>query len=154
MCLGLTLHPPWKFFMLFVVWWFFLNQLFRKIISWNPIWVSNSLDPDQAWQSVGPDLGLNCLQRYQQTTSHGLKEWVCKKSQCCSCGKVSWKSESLESSKITLILKTIFFDQNFTAVKDKIIICDILVGFLTLFNTDGFSHIDRYNKDGTVHYIF
>ena len=28
----------------------------------------NSLDPDQARYFVGPDLGTNCLQRYQQTT--------------------------------------------------------------------------------------
>ena len=30
--------------------------------------VSNSLDPVQNWHSVGPDLGPNCLQKYQQTT--------------------------------------------------------------------------------------
>ena len=29
----------------------------------NTIWVSNSLDPDQARHYVGPDLGPNCLQR-------------------------------------------------------------------------------------------
>ena len=29
----------------------------------NTIRVSNSLDPDQARQNVGPDLGSNCLQR-------------------------------------------------------------------------------------------
>ena len=29
----------------------------------NTIWVSNSLDPDQARHFVGPDLGQNCLQR-------------------------------------------------------------------------------------------
>ena len=31
--------------------------------------VSNSLDPDQAWQNARPDLGPNCLQKgYQQRT--------------------------------------------------------------------------------------
>ena len=30
--------------------------------------VSYSLNPDQARPFVGPDLGPNCLQRYQQTT--------------------------------------------------------------------------------------
>ena len=30
--------------------------------------MSNSLDPDQARHFVGPDLGSNCLQSYQQTT--------------------------------------------------------------------------------------
>ena len=29
----------------------------------NTIGLSNSLDPDQARQNVGPDLGPNCLQR-------------------------------------------------------------------------------------------
>ena len=29
----------------------------------NTIRVSNSFDPDQGRQNVGPDLGLNCLQR-------------------------------------------------------------------------------------------
>ena len=32
-------------------------------MSRNTIRVSNSLDPDQAQQNVGPDLGPNCLQR-------------------------------------------------------------------------------------------
>ena len=36
----------------------FLKNSFR-----NTIRVSNSLDPDQARQNVGPDLGPNCLQR-------------------------------------------------------------------------------------------
>ena len=30
--------------------------------------MSNSLEPDQAQRNVGPDLGLNCLQKYQKTT--------------------------------------------------------------------------------------
>ena len=37
---------------------FFQNQLLR-----NTIRVSNSLDPYQARQNVGPDMGPNCLQR-------------------------------------------------------------------------------------------
>ena len=36
----------------------FLKNSFRNIIR-----VSNTLDPDQARQNVGPDLGPNCLQR-------------------------------------------------------------------------------------------
>ena len=40
----------------------FSNNSFRNIIR-----VSNSLDPDQARYFVGPDLGPNCLQSYQQT---------------------------------------------------------------------------------------
>ena len=42
---------------------FFHNQLFSKNYFRNTIRVSNSLDPDQARQNVGPDLGPNCLQR-------------------------------------------------------------------------------------------
>ena len=40
------------------------NQLFLKILR-----DSNSLDPDRARHLVGPDLGPNCLQGFQQTTN-------------------------------------------------------------------------------------
>ena len=41
---------------------FFQNKLFE--ISFRiTIRVSNSLDPDEAWRFVWPDLGTNCLQR-------------------------------------------------------------------------------------------
>ena len=39
----------------------FLENSFR-----NTIRVSNSLDPDQAGCFMGPDLGLNCLQRLSE----------------------------------------------------------------------------------------
>ena len=39
------------------------NINFLKNSFENTIKVSNSLDPDQARQNVGPDLGPNCLQR-------------------------------------------------------------------------------------------
>ena len=42
---------------------FFQNQFFSKNSFRNTIRVSNSLDPDQARQFVGPDLGSNCLQK-------------------------------------------------------------------------------------------
>ena len=41
---------------------FFSNLLFQKILSRIPRRVSNSLDPNQARQNVGPDLGPNRLQ--------------------------------------------------------------------------------------------
>ena len=44
------------------------NQFREKKSFRNTIRVSNSLDPDQARCSVGPDLGPNCLQSYQQMT--------------------------------------------------------------------------------------
>ena len=43
---------------------FFSHLLtFSKLTFRNTFRVSNSLDPDQAQHSVGPDLGPNCLQR-------------------------------------------------------------------------------------------
>ena len=48
---------------------FFQNQLFwKKKNSWIPS-ASNSLDPDQARLSVGPDLGPICLQRLSADTT-------------------------------------------------------------------------------------
>ena len=55
--------PHGKFFMLFVVCWFFSKSTFLKNSSRNTIWVSNRLDPDQARHFVRTDLGPNCLQR-------------------------------------------------------------------------------------------
>ena len=42
---------------------FFSKLTFSKYSFWNAIRVSNGLDPDQDRHFVGPDLGLNCLQR-------------------------------------------------------------------------------------------
>ena len=42
---------------------FFPEINFQKHSLRNTIQVSNSLDPDQAQQSAGPDLGQKCLQR-------------------------------------------------------------------------------------------
>ena len=42
---------------------FFFKLTFSKKSFWNTIRVSNSLDPDQVLQFVGPDLGPDCLQR-------------------------------------------------------------------------------------------
>ena len=52
-----------KFFKTFCRLLFAQNQLFQNILSGIPSTVSKSLDPDQDRQKVGPDLGLNCLQR-------------------------------------------------------------------------------------------
>ena len=51
---------------------FFQNQVLRKILSGIQS-VLNSLDPDQARQNVGPDLGPKCLQRLSadDTSMHG-----------------------------------------------------------------------------------
>ena len=43
--------------------YFFSKLTFAKNSFGNAIRVSNSLDPDQARHSVGPDLGPNCLRR-------------------------------------------------------------------------------------------
>ena len=53
----------------------FLNKSFR-----NTIGVSNSLDPDQAQHLVGPDLGLNCLQR---PSAEDTSIIVCRVNFCC-----------------------------------------------------------------------
>ena len=42
---------------------FFKSTFSKNSSIRNTIRVSNSLDPDQAQHSVGPDLGLNCLQK-------------------------------------------------------------------------------------------
>ena len=44
---------------------FFSKLAFLKH-SFNTIRVLNSLDPDQDRQNIGPDLGPNCYQGYQQ----------------------------------------------------------------------------------------
>ena len=41
-------------------------------IFFNTIKVSNSLDPDQARNFIRPDLGPNCLLRFQQMTKSTL----------------------------------------------------------------------------------
>ena len=52
---------------------FFRNQLFLEKSFYGCIAkiVSNRLDPDQSRRFVGPDLGQNCLQSYEQTTLEG-----------------------------------------------------------------------------------
>ena len=54
-----------NFFMIFffVVCCSFSKSTFSKNTFRNTIRVSNSLDPDQAWHCVRPELGPNCLQR-------------------------------------------------------------------------------------------
>ena len=60
----LTLCPSGKFILLFCrLLIFFQIQHFHKNSLRNTIRVPNSLDPDQAGHSIGPDLGPNCLQK-------------------------------------------------------------------------------------------
>ena len=54
--------------MLFLSADFFQNQRFRKILQGIPSECQAVLDPDKARHFVGPDLGPNCLQSYQQMT--------------------------------------------------------------------------------------
>ena len=64
-----TLSMLGNFFMLLLPSADFFSKLtFPKKSFRNPIRVSYGLDPDQDQHSVGPDLGPNCLQSYQQTT--------------------------------------------------------------------------------------
>ena len=48
---------------------FYFNFIKKNTSFRNTIRVSNSLDPDQSRRFVGPDLGPNGLQSYQQTTN-------------------------------------------------------------------------------------
>ena len=50
---------------------FLFKNNFWKNSFRNTIRVSNSLDPDQAWHSLGPDLGPNCLQRLLSDDTRG-----------------------------------------------------------------------------------
>ena len=59
-----------NFSYVFVVCWFYQNQLFfSKNYFRNTIRVSNSLDPDQARTFVGPDLDPNCFQKLSSKKS-------------------------------------------------------------------------------------
>ena len=43
--------------------------------------MSNGLDQDQARHYVGPDLGLNCLQRLHVSADEGFRRWQPKNSE-------------------------------------------------------------------------
>ena len=68
--------PPGKFFILFVVCWFFSKSMFSKNSFRNTIWVSNRLDPYQARHFVGPDLDPICLQRLWTDDTLARRQWV------------------------------------------------------------------------------
>ena len=46
-------------------------DFFKKILS-----VSNGVDPDQNRHSVGPDLGINCLQSLSADDKSAIKERI------------------------------------------------------------------------------
>ena len=69
--------PLGKFFMLFhCLLIFFSKSLFYKKNYSNTIWVSNSLDPDQAWCFVRPGLDPNCLRRLSEQDTGTWRQWV------------------------------------------------------------------------------
>ena len=71
-CIGISLCQNWEIFHAFLpsaVFFFKINFIEKSFR--NAIKESDSLDPDQARPQVGPDLGPNCLQSYQQTTLLG-----------------------------------------------------------------------------------
>ena len=71
----LTLCQLVNFSCLFVICYFFKIIFFEKKIR-NTIRVSNSLDPDQARQNVGPDLDPNSLQKLSaDATSRQRVKW-------------------------------------------------------------------------------
>ena len=71
----LYLFAFWVIFQAFLPSADFFSKLFFSRNSFrNTIRVSNGLVPDQDRSFVGPDLGPNCLQSYQQTTVSASKE--------------------------------------------------------------------------------
>ena len=64
---GKKFHPfnsaCWVIFQAVIAVCWLFEKIFLKNYFSNTIRVSNGLDPDQDWCSVGPDLGPNCLQR-------------------------------------------------------------------------------------------
>ena len=78
---NLTLCMLDNFHALVVVFWLFSKLTFSKKI-FQEYWVSNSLDPDQDWCSVGSDMGPNCLQRSRRQVA-ASKEDFFKKSVLC-----------------------------------------------------------------------
>ena len=61
--LTLCLMVIFPCFFFVVCWIFFFKSTLSKNCFRNTIRVANSLDLDQAWYIVGPDLGPNCLHR-------------------------------------------------------------------------------------------
>ena len=61
-----------NFFMIFFICYFFFSKLTSKNSSVIPR-VSNSLDPNQARQNVGPDQGLIYLQRLSADDTGGQR---------------------------------------------------------------------------------
>ena len=47
----------------------FVVIFFKMNFFWKNLYGTNGLDPDQAQQNVGPDLGTNCLQRFSADES-------------------------------------------------------------------------------------
>ena len=72
----------------------FSKSPISKHYFWNTIWVSNSLDPDQARQHVGSDLSPDCLQRLPATALH------VRSRQRFKVGVVFWKANCLKRQNI------------------------------------------------------
>ena len=84
------------------------KQIFGQMGSFrNTTRVSNETDPDQDPQNVCPDLGLNCLQGYQQTTKFTANEQRVKHSVWSIYGKCSKISKTflVPSSNKTLVIR-------------------------------------------------
>ena len=60
------------FWVIFHAFLLFADFFFKIIFFESAFWVSNSLDPDQAWRFVRPDLDSNCLQRFSADDSAKL----------------------------------------------------------------------------------
>ena len=99
--------------MLFVVCWFFSKSTFLKNYFRNTIRNLNSLDPDQAWHFVRPDLGPNCSQRLSADDTYiGGKELtgqqeLHKRLQ----SSLKWQLVQIQPIQSPSILKLVWFKQ-------------------------------------------
>ena len=72
--------------------------------------MSNSLDPDQARQNVGPDMGPNCFQRLSAVNTSRqrlkIKSWFSKLNICCKKFDVQTSFETKIMRGVQYVMKT------------------------------------------------
>ena len=80
------------------------------------------MDPDQARRFVGPDLGPNCLQSYQQTTAAAGKEFMVLQTRTIN----SW-FKRLGHEKKSFVLQKHIYSRSlifvFVMIRDSLYIC-------------------------------
>ena len=72
--------------------------ILRMLDFFNTIWVSNSLDPDQAQHFVEPDLGPNCLQGLSADTK--MSGWLWVQTVCKGYQQTTKEDKELNTQKL------------------------------------------------------